>query len=79
MPHDLMRDVRVAPSILSADFARLGEQVEQVMDAGARVIHEGIAGSELYVLAGCGHGVLFERADEAVTKTIAFLQTPLHS
>jgi ribulose-phosphate 3-epimerase len=39
MAHDLMSDVRVAPSILSADFARLGEQVEQVMDAGARVIH----------------------------------------
>jgi ribulose-phosphate 3-epimerase len=36
---DVMRDVRVAPSILSADFARLGEQVELVMDAGARVIH----------------------------------------
>jgi ribulose-phosphate 3-epimerase len=34
-----MKDVRVAPSILSADFARLGEQVELVMDAGARVIH----------------------------------------
>ncbi len=34
-----MRDIRVAPSILAADFARLGEQVEQVMDAGARVIH----------------------------------------
>jgi ribulose-phosphate 3-epimerase len=32
-------DVRVAPSILAADFSRLGEQVEQVMDAGARVIH----------------------------------------
>lgn len=30
---------RVAPSILSADFARLGAQVEEVMDAGARVIH----------------------------------------
>ena len=29
----------VAPSILAADFARLGEQVAQVMDAGARVIH----------------------------------------
>jgi len=39
MAHDLMREVRVAPSILAADFARLGEQVEQVMDAGARVIH----------------------------------------
>jgi ribulose-phosphate 3-epimerase len=32
-------NLRVAPSILAADFARLGEQVEQVMDAGARVIH----------------------------------------
>ena len=29
----------VAPSILSADFARLGAQVEEVMAAGARVIH----------------------------------------
>ena len=32
-------NLRVAPSILAADFSRLGEQVEQVMDAGARVIH----------------------------------------
>ena len=29
----------VAPSILAADFARLGAQVEEVLDAGARVIH----------------------------------------
>ena len=29
----------VAPSILAADFARLGEQVGEVLDAGARVIH----------------------------------------
>jgi ribulose-phosphate 3-epimerase len=29
----------VAPSILSADFARLGSQVEEVLDAGATVIH----------------------------------------
>jgi ribulose-phosphate 3-epimerase len=36
---DLLSDRRVAPSILSSDFARLGEQVEAVMDAGARVIH----------------------------------------
>jgi ribulose-phosphate 3-epimerase len=34
-----MQDVRVLPSILAADFARLGEQVELVMEAGARVIH----------------------------------------
>jgi ribulose-phosphate 3-epimerase len=29
----------VAPSILAADFARLGEQVAVVLDAGAQVIH----------------------------------------
>jgi ribulose-phosphate 3-epimerase len=29
----------VAPSVLSADFARLGEQVATVLDAGAGVIH----------------------------------------
>ena len=31
--------MRVAPSILSADFARLREQVGEVLDAGARMIH----------------------------------------
>jgi ribulose-phosphate 3-epimerase len=35
----LLRAPRIAPSILSADFARLGEQVAEVMAAGARVIH----------------------------------------
>jgi ribulose-phosphate 3-epimerase len=39
MRADQMSELRVAPSILSADFARLAEQVELVMDAGARVIH----------------------------------------
>jgi ribulose-phosphate 3-epimerase len=34
-----MKDVRVAPSILAADFSRLGALVEEVMAAGARVIH----------------------------------------
>ena len=41
--------------------------------AGARAIHEGIADSELYLLEGCGHGVLFERSNEAVAQVIAFL------
>jgi ribulose-phosphate 3-epimerase len=39
MSLDLLRDRRVAPSILSADFARLGAQVREVMEAGARVLH----------------------------------------
>lgn len=36
---EILAAPRVAPSILSADFAHLGEQVALVMDAGARVIH----------------------------------------
>ncbi len=32
-------DYRIAPSILSADFARLGEEVSQVIAAGADIIH----------------------------------------
>ena len=36
---ELLGEPRVAPSILSADMGRLGAQVEEVMDAGARVIH----------------------------------------
>jgi ribulose-phosphate 3-epimerase len=36
---ELIQSPRVAPSILSADFSRLGAQIEEVMDAGARVIH----------------------------------------
>jgi ribulose-phosphate 3-epimerase len=35
----LLAQVQVAPSILSADFGRLREQVQEVLDAGARVIH----------------------------------------
>jgi ribulose-phosphate 3-epimerase len=34
-----LRERHVAPSILSADFSRLGEQVDAVMAAGAKVIH----------------------------------------
>jgi ribulose-phosphate 3-epimerase len=36
---ELLGERRVAPSILSADFSRLGAQVDEVMEAGARVIH----------------------------------------
>jgi ribulose-phosphate 3-epimerase len=36
---ELIQSPRVAPSILSADMAKLGSQIEEVMDAGARVIH----------------------------------------
>ena len=35
----MSRGVRIAPSILSADFARLGEEVRAVSEAGADYIH----------------------------------------
>jgi ribulose-phosphate 3-epimerase len=34
-----MRDYRIAPSILSANFARLGEEVDAVLAAGADWVH----------------------------------------
>ncbi|GGN15844.1 MULTISPECIES: ribulose-phosphate 3-epimerase [Marinomonas] len=34
-----MNDFIIAPSILSADFARLGEEVDNVLEAGADIIH----------------------------------------
>jgi len=34
-----MADYQIAPSILSADFSCLGEEVEMVLDAGADIIH----------------------------------------
>ncbi|MEH6582596.1 MAG: ribulose-phosphate 3-epimerase [Halioglobus sp.] len=34
-----MSDYLIAPSILSADFARLGEEVDNVLAAGADVVH----------------------------------------
>jgi ribulose-phosphate 3-epimerase len=36
---ELLVEPRVAPSILSADFSCLGAQIDEVMEAGARVIH----------------------------------------
>lgn len=35
----MKQDYRIAPSILAADFARLGEEAEAVLDAGADMIH----------------------------------------
>lgn len=34
-----MPDFKIAPSILAADFARLGEETQAVLDAGADIVH----------------------------------------
>ena len=35
----MQNDKWIAPSILAADFARLGDEVSAVLEAGADVIH----------------------------------------
>ncbi len=39
MRAELLPALRIAPSILSADFGRLGEEVERVIASGADVVH----------------------------------------
>ena len=34
-----MTDFKIAPSILSADFAKLGDEVDKVLSAGADIVH----------------------------------------
>jgi ribulose-phosphate 3-epimerase len=36
---DWIRTVEVEPSLYAADFSRLGEQIEELLDAGVRVFH----------------------------------------
>ena len=35
----MSKEIKLAPSILSADFSKLGEDVKKVVDAGADYIH----------------------------------------
>jgi ribulose-phosphate 3-epimerase len=39
IPTSVYRELHLLPSILSADFSRLGEQIAAVMDTGVRMIH----------------------------------------
>jgi ribulose-phosphate 3-epimerase len=60
----LLQEVRVAPSILAADFARLGEQVAQVMDAGARVIHVDVMDGHFVPPISIGHLIVAAIRDQ---------------